>query len=440
MPASRPPSARRVSDRAPLARSAETIAVGSELLVGGRTDHNSVFLADELGKIGIEPRFKTVVGDEAGDIADAVRVASRRASVVIMTGGLGPTVDDCTREAVAQATGRGLRRRAEAVRSMVERLAQWGRTPSKGQLRQALIPSGSTVLLNPVGSAPGFCLSWRRTLIVALPGVPAEMERMFLQSVVPLLKDKGHGSEPIVRRVFHTFGLSEADVDERLKGLCPRDGAVALGLLASPLGVLVSVTSRPRSTAALDGVPVVDSVVREIRRRLAEWIYAEGRDQMEDIVGRLLTSQKRTVALAESCTGGLIGHRLTQVPGSSAYLDRSVVCYSNAAKTDLLGVDPGLIRRYGAVSALVAEAMARGVRERSGTDLGLSVTGIAGPGGATEAKPVGLVYVALDAAHGGGAAREFRFHGDRQAVKLRASQAALDLLRRWLVAATERAG
>ncbi len=270
-------------------------------------------------------------------------------------------------------------------------------------------------------------------MIIALPGVPAEMEQMFLQSALPILKEKIRAAlSPVVRRVFHTFGLPEADVDDKLKGVCRADGAVDLGLLASPLGVLVSLTTRPRSVSQAGAD--MDVLADVVRRRLGDWIYAEGRDQMEEVVGRLLIQRGRTVALAESCTGGLIGHRLTQVPGSSAYLDRSVVCYSNAAKTDMLGVQPELIQRHGAVSAPVAEAMARGVRERSRTDLGLSVTGIAGPGGATDTKPVGLVYVALDAGDGRPAVKEFRFHGDRQVIKLRSSQAALDLLRRWLSA------
>lgn len=422
---------------ATLLLTAETIAIGTELLIGGKSEANSLFLADELGKLGIEVRFKSVVGDIQSDIVLAIGHAAKRAGVVIMTGGLGPTIDDCTRAAVAQATGRRLGKRKEALDGMKARLAQWGRTPTRGQLRQAMIPSGATVLPNPVGSAPGFCLAWKRRLIVALPGVPREMEAMMVQGVVPILKSRLEQAKqrgrPIVRQVFHTFGLPEAEVDARLNGLIPKGVPVELGLLASPTGVLVSLTTKsgPRTSRMIGDL--LQPLAQEVRSRLSEWLFAEGHETMEEVVGRLLTKQGFTVALAESCTGGLIGHRLTQVPGSSAYVDRGVICYSNRAKQDMLGVPAELITTYGAVSKEVAASMAKGIRERAGVSVGMSVTGIAGPGGASETKPVGLVYVGLDGAGEDSITREFRFHGDRHVIKQRSSQAALDLLRRWLL-------
>ena len=414
---------------------AEIIAVGSELLLGGRTDSNSLLITEELATLGIEVRFKSVVGDDEADIVRAVKTAVSRVTIVIMTGGLGPTVDDCTREAIARATGRRLARRKEALDALRTRLAQWGRTPNKGQLRQALIPAGATVVPNPVGSAPGFWLSLRGATVVALPGVPTEMTAMMRESVAPLLasqlEHRRQRPAPIRRQVFHTWGLPEADVDAKLQGLIARNAPVDLGLLASPLGVLVSLTTKPHKGAAGDMLASLSDAVRE---RLHEWIFAEGTDSMEAVIGRLLIEAKRTVALAESCTGGLIGHRLTQVPGSSAYVDRGVISYSNQAKIELLGVSADLIERHGAVSTEVAAAMAQGIRERSGASIGVSVTGIAGPGGATATKPVGLVYVALNADNGDAVTREHRFHGDRSVIKQRSSQAALDLLRRWLLA------
>ena len=414
---------------------AETIAIGSELLVGGRSDSNSLFIADRLGANGIEVRFKTIVGDHWADIVNAIQTAARRAGVIVMTGGLGPTIDDCTREAVAEVTGRRLARRKAAYEGMVARLTQWGRTPNKGQLRQALIPSGAEVLPNPVGSAPGFALSWKHAIVIALPGVPREMEAMMDQAVIPFLTDRFTQSsiqrpQPIRRSVFHTWGLSEADIDTKLHGLISTGTPIALGLLASPMGVLVSLTTNPHHTSTRRAL---ESLEQDVRRRLSEWIFAEGQDTMEAVVGGLLSKQTRTVALAESCTGGLIGHRLTQIPGSSAYVDRGAICYSNQAKTDMLGVPASLIARHGAVSQEVAAAMAQGIRERAGTSVGLSVTGIAGPGGGTETKPVGLVYVGLDGGAGDVTTKEFRFHGDRSMIKQRSSQAALDLLRRWLI-------
>lgn len=423
---------------AALPLTAETIAIGTELLIGGRSDSNSLFLADELGKLGIAVRFKSVVGDEQQDIVMAIHTAVKRVQVIILTGGLGPTVDDCTREAVAYATGHRLGRRKDALEGMTARLAQWGRRPSKGQLRQAMIPSGAAVLKNPVGSAPGFCLAWKKALIVSLPGVPREMEEMMRQEVVPLLNATMESSgrvfqAPIVRQVFHTFGLAEADVDAKLHGLIPKGAPVDLGMLASPMGVLVSLTTKGNQTASEKHRDLLQKLANDVRSRLSEWLFAEGHDTMEEVVGRELTKRGLILAVAESCTGGLIGHRLTQVAGSSAYVDRGAVCYSNRAKTEMLGVPVELIVRQGAVSKEVAAAMACGIRERANISVGLSVTGIAGPGGGTETKPVGLVYIGLDDGTGRPITREFRFHGDRNVIKQRSSQAALDLLRRWLL-------
>jgi nicotinamide-nucleotide amidase len=423
---------RSVSIHSPIA---ETIAIGSELLVGGRSDSNSLFITDALSTLGVEVRFKSIVGDDQSDIAHVLRTACRRARIVILTGGLGPTVDDCTREAIATITGFRLARRKEALEGMKARLAQWGRLPNTGQLRQALIPSGATVLPNPVGSAPGFAMLWRGTHIIALPGVPAEMRAMVQQSVIPyvisqLERTRSHRRQPLTRITFHTWGIPEADVDARLKGLVPTRMPVALGLLASPTGVVVSLTTKGDGRLK-EGA--LSSLAEEVRGRLVEWIYAEGLDTMEQVVGRLLREQRRTVAVAESCTGGLIGHRLTQVPGSSEYVDRAVVCYSNRAKIEMLGVSEKLLEDHGAVSQEVAVAMAKGMRERAGVSVALSVTGIAGPGGATEKKPIGLVYIGLAGGGDDVMTKEFRFHGDRSVIRQRAAQATLDMLRRWLV-------
>ena len=428
---------------AALPLTAETIAIGTELLIGGRSDSNSLFLADELGKLGIAVRFKSVVGDERQDIVTAILTAVTRSQVIVMTGGLGPTVDDCTREAVAYATGHRLGRRKEALEGMTARLAQWGRTANTAQLRQAMIPSGATVLKNPVGSAPGFCLTWKKALIISLPGVPREMEEMMRQEVLPLLRAARESSglpprAPIVRQVFHTFGLAEADVDAKLKGLIPKGAPVDLGLLASPMGVLVSLTTKGHQFALGKNRDPLQKLADDLRSRLSDWLFAEGHDTMEEVVGRELTRQGLMLAVAESCTGGLIGHRLTQVAGSSAYMDRGAVCYSNRAKTEMLGVSAELIGQHGAVSKEVAAAMACGIRARANVSVGLSVTGIAGPGGGTETKPVGLVYIGLDDGTVRPMAQEFRFHGDRNVIKQRSSQAALDLLRRWLLGKASR--
>lgn len=419
---------------------AEIIAVGSELLLGGRTDTNSIFLADMLAKQGIETRFKTVVGDDIDDMCGALTVASRRAKIVLVTGGLGPTIDDLTREAVAKVTKKPLGLRSQALRSINARFKLAGRVVSVKQRRQAFLPSGSDLLLNSAGTAPGFSLRWKRCRIFCLPGVSHEARKMFTESVLPLLVKEGVVRPGIESRSLHTFGLIEGVVDERIQGIVPEASGIQLGILASPLGVSISLTRSPTQKNPIANAIghksgkrklALDVYLKEMVKKLGSVVFAFDGKTMEEIIGEALSMRGLTLALAESCTGGLIGHRLTQIAGSSAYMDRGVVCYSNRAKMDLLGVTKGLLVRHGAVSAPVAKAMAQGIRTRSKVDLGLSITGIAGPGGGTTEKPVGLVYVGL-ATPKKTFTKEFRFHGDRNMVKLRSSQGALDVLRRWL--------
>ncbi|HVG02071.1 MAG TPA: nicotinamide-nucleotide amidohydrolase family protein, partial [Nitrospira sp.] len=338
---------------------------------------------------------------------------------------------------VARATGRRLARRKAAFDEMVARLAAWDRKPNRSQFRQAVVPARADLLSNPVGTAPGFTLVWNGTFLAALPGVPREMEPMMRDDVLPRVQEWVGGRKsgnliPVVRRVLHTSGVPESVVDQMLTGLIPKNSPIQLGIYASPMEIMVSLTGP--AVIAQRGAASIDTVHAEARHRLRDILYGEADDSMESVVGRLLGERHLTLAVAESCTGGLIGHRLTQVSGSSAYLDRVAVTYSNRAKVEMLGVPMNVIERHGAVSAEVAGAMAQGVRERSGASVGLSVTGIAGPGGATEKKPVGLVYVGVDGGPKDALIKEFRFHGgDRNVIKQRSSQAALDLLRRWLV-------
>ena len=417
---------------------AEIIAVGSELLLGGRVDTNSLFLSESFAEHGIEVRFKSVVGDDVADIGVAVTNAARRVKLVLITGGLGPTVDDVTREAVAQITGHPLRLRPRALESIKTRLQSAGRPVTENQRRQAFLPTGAVLLHNPAGIAPGFAVLWRRCWIVCLPGVSHEARGMSTESLLALLRREGLLAPAIKMRTIYTFGLLEGEIDMRLREIIPPTRPFRLGLLASPLGVSVSLMqseniqrkqagkrSVTRTEMSLDSLK--DAVIAE----LGQYVFSSNGQTMEEVVGQHLRDRGLTVALAESCTGGLIAHRLTQVAGSSEYVDRSVVCYSNRAKIELLGVAESLLKKYGAVSAQVAKAMAQGIRTRSKVDVGLSVTGIAGPGGGTTQKPIGLVYVGLAAAQESHT-RQFRFHGERETIKLRSSQAALDVLRRWL--------
>ena len=417
---------------------AEIIAVGSELLLGGRVDTNSLFLSELLAEQGIEVRFKSVVGDDVDDIGVAVTNAARRAKLVLITGGLGPTVDDVTREAVARMTGNPLRLRSRALEAIKTRLHAAGRPVTDNQRRQAFLPAGAILLRNPTGVAPGFAVKWKRCRIVCLPGVSHEVRMICAESLLPLLRRDGFLSLAIETRTIHTFGLLEGEIDNRIKGIIPAASPFRLGLLASPLGVSVSLTRseqkerrRVGKRTPMKTATSLDSLMDDVIAKLGEHVFSIDGQTMEEVVGQRLRARRFTIALAESCTGGLIAHRLTQVPGSSAYVDRGVVCYDNRAKIELLGVSESLLKKYGAVSVQVAKAMAQGIRTRSKVDVGLSVTGIAGPGGGTARKPVGRVYVGL-ATSEGTSTKTFQFYGEREAIKLRSSQGALDVLRRWL--------
>jgi len=421
---------------------AEVIPIGSELLLGGHTDTNSIFLAEMLAEHGIEVRFKSVVGDDLKDICQSLSIAARRAKVVIMTGGLGPTVDDVVREAVSKVMGRELRRSNKAMKAIKDRFLLQGRAITKNQYRQAFLPTGADFLQNSVGTAPGFSLKWKGCRFFSLPGVSHEAKRMFCDMVLPLLYKEGYCTPPIRTHSIHTFGLIEGAVDELLEEFGPEFPGIRVGLLASPLGVSVSLTEGHQGKRPTRNMPIgqpnkvkseveVEVLINKICSRLQPYVYGNNNELMEEIVGKKLLAAGSTISLAESCTGGLIGHRLTQVSGSSAYLERGVVCYSNRSKIEMLGVSPSFLRRYGAVSSPLARAMAEGIRKRGGAVLGLSVTGIAGPTGGTPEKPVGLVYVGL-ATPNGVFTKEFRFHGNREMVKLRSSQGALDTVRRYL--------
>jgi nicotinamide-nucleotide amidase len=409
---------------------AEIIATGSELLWEGRTETNSVYLADQLIDLGFEPIRKSVVGDDERMMTEAIRQAASHASLVLITGGLGPTEDDLTKKVVSQMTGRRLILQEKLLDGLHKRFSERQQAMPAQNARQALMPSRSAVIPNPVGSAPGFILHWENSYLICLPGVPHEMRPMFQETVRPFLLQRFPSRRWNELHSFRTYGLMESAINERLSDLMIGHRQVRIGMTAKPVGVDVRIlgTGRNREEVKM----LLEGLLDKVEERLADVLYAKGSEEMESVVGRLLKERRMKLAVAESCTGGLIGHRLTNVPGSSDYLDRVEVCYSNRAKVDVLGVPPELIEANGAVSAPVAGAMAQGVRQHAGTDFGLAVTGIAGPGGATPEKPVGLVFFGLD--DGREVRTTFtRFSGDRTAIKMRASQHALDLLRRALL-------
>jgi nicotinamide-nucleotide amidase len=405
---------------------AELIAVGTELLWGDRVDTNTVALSERLAAHGVQVWAKTVVGDHEETLARAVADAMARASLVIMTGGLGMTHDDITTRVVAKVTGRTLERREHAWNDVQASYRRRGREAPAASERLAHLPAGAEVLRNTEGIAPGFRLTERGVHVVALPGVPAEMRAMFDAAVAPWLEGLIGPSTRIVRRSVQTFGLRELEVDQRLSDLF-RGAPCETGLLASPKGVEV----RLRSVGDERAAHTLDALVAEIGRRLGDAVYALDGRSMEAVVGDLLLAKQRTLAVAESCTGGLVGHRLTEVPGSSRYFTGGWVTYANDAKLDWLGVAGDQLAAHGAVSEPVAALMAQGARRRAGSDVALALTGIAGPDGGTPDKPVGTLAVGL-ATERGTETSQWRFTGSRSDTKLAFSQFGLNMVRRFL--------
>jgi nicotinamide-nucleotide amidase len=408
---------------------AEIIAVGSELLTPLRTDTNSLWLTERLNTVGVEVKLKTIVGDDDARLEETIRDAVKRSGIVVLTGGLGPTEDDITRKIAARALGRRLQLDERVLEEIRARFLHWGRKMPEINARQAMVIEGAEVLPNPNGSAPGMYLEHDGRVVALLPGPPREMKPMFDSHVLPKLSGRA-GDVRVVRRVLRVAGLGESAVDERIAPVYTQYKNPQTTILFTNTDIEIHLTAQAKTEAEAE--LLLDGLAGQIEERLGDSIFAFRGEKMEEVVGLRLAVGGFTLATAESCTGGLVAHRLTEVPGSSTYFTEGVVTYSNEAKTRLLGVPAHLIEAHGAVSAEVAEAMAVGVKARAETDFGLSVTGIAGPGGGTEEKPVGLVYVALaDDAHT--EHKRLLLPGDRHLIRWRASQFALDLLRRRLI-------
>jgi nicotinamide-nucleotide amidase len=408
---------------------AEILTIGDELMRGEIVDSNKARLAERLLSLDLETRFQTSVGDDPEDIADAFRRAAGRSRVVLVSGGLGPTRDDITVEVLARSFGRELVLHEPSLEGIRAFFARFGRTMAANNEKQAWFPEGAEVLPNPVGTAPGCMLEQGESLFFCMPGVPRELELMMDEQVLPRLGAR-LGRRGVVRAMLlRTFGVGESTLDEMLRDVA-KDGDVVLGFrTAFPDNYVRPVA---RGASAEEAEAKLARVCQAIRERLGPIIYGSGDETLEEVVGRLLREHGLSVAVAESCTGGLLAERISSVPGASDYFRGGVVAYANAAKTALLGVPEALLREHGAVSEAVARAMAEAVRERFGTDLAVATTGISGPGGGSAEKPVGLVWVAL-AREAGSQARDFVFPFDRPRHRLVTSQLALDWLRRLLL-------
>jgi nicotinamide-nucleotide amidase len=413
----------------------EIIAVGSELLTPDFQDTNSLFLTTGLNGIGLGVSFKTVVGDDESDLARVFRTALGRSRLILCMGGLGPTEDDRTRETLAKVLGLKLVFRNDLLTRIRERFDRRGMVMPPSNRKQCYVIEGAEVLGNPNGTAPGLWLDTARHRIALLPGPPREIQPMFENHVLPRLAVCFKGL--MVRREIKLTGLGESSMESLMKPVYRAIPAgVSVTTLASPGDLSIRLTYRGSSPQAAEAS--LDRLEKKIREMLSPWIYSLNGDNLEAVVGALLKENGNTVACAESCTGGLLGHRLTGVPGSSAYFLESAVVYSDAAKTRRLGVPKALLEKHGAVSAASARAMAVGIRKTADADFGLAVTGIAGPGGGTARKPVGLVYIALAHANGVAVSRTLCW-GGRAQVKFQSSQKALDVLRKFLIKRTRKA-
>jgi nicotinamide-nucleotide amidase len=412
-------------------RTAEIIAVGSELLGPSRVDTNSLYISEKLAALGIELRIKSVVGDEREDLATLLREALSRVDVVILTGGLGPTDDDLTRDVVSDVLGRPMTIDESIVEQIRARFGRRGLVMPEVNRRQAQVPAGAVVLDNPNGTAPGLFIDHHGQVVVLLPGPPREMQPMLDRVCDGPLRDRA-GEDRVYRTSMFITGLGESHVEQLAQPIYARwrdaSPAVSTTILAAMGQVELHLSVRARDERhALD---LLDRVRTELLAVLGDHVYSTDGRVMEEVVGDLLKARGLTIAAAESCTGGLLMSRLTDVPGSSAYVRAGVVAYDNADKTSLLGVPADLLGKYGAVSEAVAVAMAEGIKARTGADVAVGITGIAGPGGGTPEKPVGTVVIAVLAPGCDAYVRTFSFLGGRTQVKYQSTQAALDRVRR----------
>lgn len=406
---------------------AEIVSVGTELLLGQIEDTNATFISQKLAERGVDVYFRQTVGDNLERLCDALRLASSRADAIIITGGLGPTDDDVTREAIAEVVGLGLEQDPQAVAAIRAFMRARGRQVTPATLRQARVPGGGMAIPNRYGTAPGVIAQHDGGELIALPGVPSEMCAMLEDSVLPHLAERGGASAEIIKsRVLHLIGTGESALAESIGDILASQSDPTIAPCATVGGVQLRITAKAASEKAADAR--IARVEEQLRERLGACVFGADDETLEGVLGRMLAERGLTITTAESCTGGLIADRLTDVSGSSAYFLGAVVTYSNDEKTRLLGVAPELIQEHGAVSEPVARAMATGARERSGADVAVAATGIAGPTGGTPEKPVGLVWLAL-ATGGDVLCQRHHFHGPRGQIKWRTSRAALDMVR-----------
>jgi len=409
---------------------AEIIAIGSELLTPWRLDTNSLFITEHLNRAGIRVWRKTVIGDRFEDLKQVFSSALQEADVVLCIGGLGPTKDDITRDVVAAVLGRKLEMNEEARSQLEKRYARIGVPMTPNNLQQVMVPEGGEVIPNPNGTAPGLFIKHNDRLVFLLPGPPHELKAMVVDQVMDLIA-RHHTASPLIYRHVKIASEGESRVDHLVAPIYKSYDEVETTILASA-GIVDLFFYWTGPNAVERSGPVLEELTQRVKETLGASVYTEGEQSLEAVTGALLREKGKTLATAESCTGGFLGKLLTDVSGSSDYYLGGMITYSNEAKSEWLGVDPGLIEQHGAVSPEVAQAMAERVRVAASSDFGLSTTGIAGPTGGTAEKRVGLVYIGI-ADKTGSEAKRLQLPGDREIVRLRSARMAIDWLRRRLL-------
>lgn len=408
---------------------AELIFTGSELLLGHILNIHAQYLGARLSEIGIEVLYHITVGDERDRLRQVIKQAVSRSELVIITGGLGPTTDDLTAEAVADVLGMPLVPDEATLKKLAKLYHDRGQVMPESNKKQAFFPKGSVILTNNRGTAPGALVEREGSTVIMLPGPPQELKSMFESWVLPFLKKKV-SSGPVIRfKILRLTGISESAIQDKVKDLGGQ-GNPGIAFVAKPGEIQVRITASAKNPEEAE--KMVAGLSEKVKKRLDQFIFSSDNDTLEEILGRLLIEKGLTISVAESCTGGLIGSRLTEIPGSSVYFRGGVVAYSNELKETVLGVPSRTIELFGAVSRETAVAMAVGVRKLAVTDLGIAVTGIAGPEGGTGKKPRGLVYIAL-ASEEGTDVKECRFPGTRTAIRQGASNTAMNMVRQYLI-------
>lgn len=405
---------------------AEIIACGTELLLGHNIDTNTAYLSKVLSYLGIEVYHHSIVGDNRERLSLAIADAESRSDIVIITGGLGPTIDDITMGTLANVAKLDLFFNKKVFGHIKEYFNKRLSKLPKGAIKQALIPRGASWFLNKVGTAPGLVVKHEDKKLIALPGPPRELIPMVKRDLIPYLKKLQDQSWTIKSRTLKLIGMPEINVNEKVSDLLELTGDITMGIYTHLGEVELRITVRARTEKSADSA--IKKIENKIKKKFGDIIYAADNETLPDVVGRMLVKSKKSIAIAESCTGGYVSHLITNTPGSSNYFILGLTAYSNTIKIEKLKIDKALIKKQGVVSKHVAKSMAENVREMAGSDIGLGITGIAGPSGGSKKKPVGLVFIAISSKKKG-LVKEFRFQGSREEIKIQTGKEALNLLR-----------